>query len=104
MPSCNFKILNEFSRLYYSVRRESGIAIAGDFSTKISNIVEQVLKIRSANADEKILIFSQWQAILFQISKALALNKVQFRSKCIEQDFADFKVSFKHLKRMFFWL
>ncbi|KAH8318472.1 hypothetical protein KR067_003286 [Drosophila pandora] len=78
-------------QLYYSVRRESGIAIAGDFSTKISNIVEQVLKIRSANADEKILIFSQWQAILFQISKALALNNVKFRSKCIEQDFADFK-------------
>ncbi|XP_017102596.2 E3 ubiquitin-protein ligase SHPRH [Drosophila bipectinata] len=78
-------------QLYYSVRREAGVSIAGDFSTKISSIVEQLLKIRSADPHEKILIFSQWQAILFQISKALALNKIEFRSKCVEQDFADFK-------------
>lgn len=79
-------------RLYYSVRPGAHKTIVGDFSTKIANIVELVLKIRAADETEKVLIFSQWQAILMQIARALNLNGIEFRSKCSNQEFEDFKV------------
>ncbi|XP_017122187.1 E3 ubiquitin-protein ligase SHPRH [Drosophila elegans] len=78
-------------QLYYSVRPGAHKSIIGDFSTKIANIVELVLKIKAENEDEKILIFSQWQAILIQIARALNLNGIQFRNKCSNSDFEDFK-------------
>ncbi|KAH8266201.1 hypothetical protein KR038_008904 [Drosophila bunnanda] len=78
-------------QLYYSVRPGAHKSIVGDFSTKIANIVELVLKIRAADETEKVLIFSQWQAILMQIARALHLNGIEFRSKCSNQEFNDFK-------------
>jgi len=51
-----------------------------------------VLKIKTDNEQEKVLIFSQWQAILLQIARALNLNGIQFRNKCTNKDFEDFKV------------
>ncbi|XP_016955989.1 E3 ubiquitin-protein ligase SHPRH [Drosophila biarmipes] len=81
-------------QLYYSVRPGAHKSIVGDFSTKIANIVELVLKIRNDNEQEKVLIFSQWQAILLQIARALNLNGIQFRNKCTNKDFEDFKDPF----------
>ncbi|KAH8234832.1 hypothetical protein KR032_003795 [Drosophila birchii] len=78
-------------QLYYSVRRGAHKSIVGDFSTKIANIVEIILKIRAADEAEKVLIFSQWQAILVQIGRALSINGIEFRSKCSNQEFEDFK-------------
>ncbi|KAH8342380.1 hypothetical protein KR059_004122 [Drosophila kikkawai] len=78
-------------QLYYSIRRGAHKSIAGDFSTKIAYIVELVLKIREADETEKVLIFSQWQAILMQIGRALHFNGIQFRSKCTNKEFEDFK-------------
>ncbi|KAH8304034.1 hypothetical protein KR018_006408 [Drosophila ironensis] len=86
-PTCR----QDSPQLYYSVRHSPETSVAGKFSTKIANIVKEIQKIRAANDSEKIIIFSQWQAILFQISKALVLNGIKFRSKCTDQDFADFK-------------
>jgi len=74
------------------VRPGAHKSIVGDFSTKIANIVELVLKIKTDNEQEKVLIFSQWQAILLQIARALNLNGIQFRNKCTNKDFEDFKV------------
>ncbi|EDW50688.1 GM14768 [Drosophila sechellia] len=78
-------------QLYYSVRPGVHKSIIGDFSTKIASIVELVLKIKGENEQEKIIVFSQWQAILIEIARALSLNGIQFRNKCTNKDFDDFK-------------
>ncbi|XP_017071026.1 E3 ubiquitin-protein ligase SHPRH [Drosophila eugracilis] len=84
-------------QLYYSIRPGAHKTIIGDFSTKIANIVELVLKIKGENEQEKILIFSQWQAILVQIARALSLNSIHFRNKCSNKDFEDFKDPFSNV-------
>ncbi|XP_017048640.1 E3 ubiquitin-protein ligase SHPRH [Drosophila ficusphila] len=84
-------------QLYYSVRPGAHKSIIGDFSTKIASIVELVLKIRSDNEKEKVLIFSQWQAILIQIARALNINNIQFRNKCTNTDIEEFKDPLKNI-------
>lgn len=86
--------------MYYSVRKSIKTSkIVGDFSTKITCIVELVLKIQQECADkkqeqEKILIFSQWMTILEHISSALQLNGINYRSQFSQRNIDDFKVSF----------
>ncbi|EDW93616.1 E3 ubiquitin-protein ligase SHPRH isoform X2 [Drosophila yakuba] len=84
-------------QLYYSVRPGAHKSIIGDFSTKISSVVELVLKIKGDNEQEKIIIFSQWQAILIEIARALSLNGIHFRNKCTNKDFEDFKNPFSNV-------
>ncbi|EDW72942.1 uncharacterized protein Dwil_GK17274 [Drosophila willistoni] len=78
-------------QLYYSVRPGQRNSIIGDYSKKITHIVELILKIKNNDDQEKVLIFSQWQAILLQIAKALSDNGIVYRSKCHNQDIVDFK-------------
>lgn len=86
--------------MYYSVRKSIKTSkIVGDFSTKITCIVELVLKIQQECAEkkqeqEKILIFSQWMTILEHIASALQLNGINYRSQFSQRNIDDFKVSF----------
>ncbi|KAH8370863.1 hypothetical protein KR093_005242 [Drosophila rubida] len=79
-------------QLYYSVRK--GVnrpKIIGDFSTKIAYIVEQVQKIQAQDAEQKILIFSQWATILNHIANALQTNGIKYRNKFTNRDIDEFK-------------
>ncbi|XP_017135922.1 E3 ubiquitin-protein ligase SHPRH isoform X1 [Drosophila miranda] len=76
--------------LYHSVRPGVAKTMVGSFSTKITCIVQLILKITADDNQAKILIFSQWQAILEQISIALRLNRIVFR-KCSNMDLDEFK-------------
>lgn len=95
-----FVIITLIYRLYYSVRKSIKTSkIVGDFSTKITCIVELVLKIQQECAEkkqeqEKILIFSQWMTILEHIASALQLNGINYRSQFSQRNIDDFKVSF----------
>ncbi|EDW18440.1 E3 ubiquitin-protein ligase SHPRH [Drosophila mojavensis] len=82
-------------QLYYSVRKGvNSSEVVGDFSTKITYIVDLVLKIKSESSDknqEKILIFSQWPTILNHIASALSQNSIEYRSKFTNRDIDEFK-------------
>ncbi|KAH8302155.1 hypothetical protein KR044_003310, partial [Drosophila immigrans] len=79
-------------QLYYSVRK--GVnrpKIIGDFSTKITYIVQQVQKIKAEDDEQKILIFSQWATILNHIANALQTNGIKCRNKFTNRDIDEFK-------------
>ncbi|KAM8710593.1 hypothetical protein ACLKA7_017248 [Drosophila subpalustris] len=81
-------------QLYYSVRKGNSSKVIGDFSTKISCIVEQVMKIQAECAgkdEEKILIFSQWANILDHIAHALQKNGIKYRNRFTNRDIDEFK-------------
>lgn len=84
------------------MRKGNSSKVIGDFSTKISCIVEQVMKIQAqcANKDEeKILIFSQWSNILDHIANALRKNGITCRNKFTNRDIDEFKVISVILKK-----
>jgi E3 ubiquitin-protein ligase SHPRH len=72
------------------------IQISGSWSSKIDEIVKCVLRLKSKEADVKIIIFSHWDNILNVIGKALEANSITFRlnkgnfEKMIKE-FKDFK-------------
>ncbi|EDV96515.1 E3 ubiquitin-protein ligase SHPRH [Drosophila grimshawi] len=81
-------------QLYYYVRKGANSStVIGDFSTKIAYIVELVLKIKSGNDQEKVLIFSQWATILNYVAIALRHNGIEHRSKFTNRDIDEFKDS-----------
>lgn len=71
------------------------VAVAGDYSKKVEEIVLTTLKLRNEDADVKIIIFSHWDTILKVIATALAENNVQFRTQSanFHKSIDEFKVS-----------
>lgn len=76
---------------------ETETTIQGSFSTKILFIIKQILKIRSKEPDVKIVIFSQWEAILRYLENALEINQITYVLRTANNrhhdPIEDFKVS-----------
>lgn len=58
-----------------------GIRFIGDYSKKIEKIVKTILELRKKDKAVKIIIFSQWAAVLHVIGDALRENGIVFRNK-----------------------
>lgn len=78
------------------------VAVAGDYSRKIEEIVLTALKLRKDDPDVKIIIFSHWETILNAIAKALAENDVKYRNKSakLQKSVDEFKVSSYRCNRL----
>ncbi|KAK9507279.1 hypothetical protein O3M35_007174 [Rhynocoris fuscipes] len=55
------------------------IKIKGSYSTKVEAITVQLLKLRMADPDVKVLIFSTWEKVLDLLCDALTNNEITFR-------------------------
>ncbi|CAM6031634.1 unnamed protein product, partial [Sphagnum compactum] len=67
--------------LYVTVNETAEIEIEGSFSAKVTRIVKEILKISADEPDVKIVIFSQWEVILYYIAAALKANKIKYIAK-----------------------
>lgn len=54
--------------------------ITGSLSPKIDEIIRSILRLRNAEPDVKILIFSHWDQILQSIAIGLELNSINYRA------------------------
>ncbi|CAK9439575.1 uncharacterized protein LODBEIA_P36750 [Lodderomyces beijingensis] len=62
----------------YILREIEDIKLKATYSSKIDMIVKQVLYLRSKDPSVQIIIFSQWQDMLYILSSALRAAKVTF--------------------------
>lgn len=93
------------------MKESNNVKINGNYSSKITCIVRLILKLinerpedqsetsssdiemdTSVNSDVKILIFSQWEPILWNISLALKENNIKYRAQCTAKTIEEFKV------------
>lgn len=67
----------------------------GDYSSKICEIVQTLMKLREADDRVKVILFSHWETILKMIATALTTNNIEFRKKSnpFNKSVDDFKVS-----------
>ncbi|XP_308421.5 E3 ubiquitin-protein ligase SHPRH [Anopheles gambiae] len=67
--------------------------IRGNFSNKVSKIVQTALELVAEDPSVKIVIFSHWEPILTEVGVALAANDITLREKSAKfyQCVADFK-------------
>lgn len=100
-------------RIYYVSRSKikslDSEKIKGDYSSKITCIVNLILKLKKQQEMEdeakktessleveskgvKILIFSQWEPIITAIAAALKENDISHRSQCTPKTIEEFKV------------
>lgn len=79
---------------------DDSVAVAGDYSKKIEEIVRTTLKLRNEDEEVKIIIFSHWDTILNVIAQAMAENRIEYRTKSanFHKSIDEFKASFVKFK------
>lgn len=77
------------------VEEEEFVKIQGSLSTKMEGVVRVMLRIKAADSDAKVLIFSTWNDVLQVIADALTQNGILYRSLHDRQKFQEHLKAFK---------
>merc|ERR1712106_595731 len=77
------------------VEEEEFVKIQGSLSTKMEGVVRVMLRIKAADPEAKILIFSTWNDVLEVIADALTQNGIIYRSLHDRQKFQEHLAAFK---------
>lgn len=85
----------EISYVDTKAKEEEEVKVQGSLSTKMEGVVRLMLKIKLADPDAKVLVFSSWVDVLDVIADAFAQNGITYRALHNRTKFQVHLLSFK---------
>lgn len=68
----------QFTDVNYVTLATNDCEVIGSYSAKILTIIKEVIRIRNDEPEVKIIIFSQWENILYMLTNALQTNNITY--------------------------